>query len=196
MEIRPAMSMQSIDESMSQVEEVLTLDALRSHIKHRFDFWQPTDENIQFIYWGYDARIEWDTFLITVNGHAALFSDGSFDETSVDRLRRRVERNPEDKLLSEVLQDLEDYEQTFNLRWKADMRAIDRWHQAHPGRDHIWPDHADLCAWLMDQWPDTQAPIPTPGIPARSGGNSDAAISDGSADHGEALTKKVDSSRP
>ncbi len=154
MEIRPAMSMLTLDESMSQVKEVLTLDALRAHIKDRFDFWQPTDDNIHLLYWGYDARIDWDTFLITVNGNAALFSNSSFDETSVDRLRRRVARNPTDTLLSEVLEDLESYEHTFDLRWKADMRAIDRWQQAHPGTDHVWPDHTDLCVWLME-WLDS-----------------------------------------
>jgi len=42
--------------------------------------------------------------------------------------------------------------------------------------------------WLLD-------PITTPGIPARSQGTSDATISDGSADHGEAVAPGVDQPR-
>ena len=47
--------------------------------------------------------------------------------------------------------DLEDMQRTFDLRWKADMRAIKRWQEAHPGNDLTWPDHADLVVWLMEQ---------------------------------------------
>jgi len=39
---------------------------------------------------------------------------------------------------------------TFELRWKADRRAIKRWQAAHPGNDLTWPDHADMVAWLME----------------------------------------------
>lgn len=40
---------------------------------------------------------------------------------------------------------------TFDLRWKADQRAIKRWQAAHPGNDLTWPDHADMVVWLLDQ---------------------------------------------
>lgn len=36
----------------------------------------------------------------------------------------------------------------FDMRWKADMRAIKRW-QEETGEELTWPDHADLCVWLM-----------------------------------------------
>lgn len=39
---------------------------------------------------------------------------------------------------------------TFDLRWKADQRAIKRWHEAG-GNPLVWPDHADLCMWLLGQ---------------------------------------------
>jgi hypothetical protein len=39
---------------------------------------------------------------------------------------------------------------TFDIRWKADMRAIKKW-QEKTGRDMVWPDHADMCVWLMEQ---------------------------------------------
>ncbi len=39
----------------------------------------------------------------------------------------------------------------FDLRWKADMRAIKMWQAAGPDRDLIWPDHADLVVWMLEQ---------------------------------------------
>lgn len=45
---------------------------------------------------------------------------------------------------------LAELDKTFRLRWAADMRAIARW-QAEHGNTLIWPDHADLCVWLMEQ---------------------------------------------
>lgn len=48
----------------------------------------------------------------------------------------------------EARQELEDL---FDLRHRADARAITRWREAHPEQPHISPDQADLCVWLMDQ---------------------------------------------
>jgi hypothetical protein len=39
---------------------------------------------------------------------------------------------------------------TFDLRWNADMRAIKRWQEA-TGETLVWPDHADLCVWLLSR---------------------------------------------
>lgn len=50
--------------------------------------------------------------------------------------------------LSEELADLR---WGSDLRWKADMRAIKRWQEANPGNDLTWPDHADLCVWLLGE---------------------------------------------
>ena len=47
--------------------------------------------------------------------------------------------------------ELAEMKQSFDLRRKANMRAIDMWRAAHPGDDLTWPDHADLCTWLMDE---------------------------------------------
>lgn len=46
--------------------------------------------------------------------------------------------------------EAEDENHSFALRWNADMRAIKRW-QAATGRELVWPDHADLCVWLLEQ---------------------------------------------
>jgi hypothetical protein len=53
--------------------------------------------------------------------------------------------------LREIEAELAERRASFNLRWQADMRAINMWQQAHPERgDLVWPDHADLVVWLMD----------------------------------------------
>lgn len=51
--------------------------------------------------------------------------------------------------------ELDDMQATFDLRWEADQRAIKRWQAAHPGNDLVWPDHADLVVWLLEQLPAT-----------------------------------------
>ena len=44
--------------------------------------------------------------------------------------------------------ELAEMNRIFDLRHKADMRAIKKWHQA--GGDSLtWPDHADLVCFLM-----------------------------------------------
>ena len=47
--------------------------------------------------------------------------------------------------------ELEEMQATFDLRWKADQRAIKRWQEAHPGNDLTWPDHADMVVWLLGE---------------------------------------------
>jgi hypothetical protein len=39
----------------------------------------------------------------------------------------------------------------FDLQWRADQRAIKRWRAAHPDKENVWPDRADMVVWLMDQ---------------------------------------------
>jgi len=50
----------------------------------------------------------------------------------------------------------------FDLRWKADRRAIKRWQAAHPGNDLTWPDHADMVVWLMEQISPDNANVDAP----------------------------------
>ena len=51
----------------------------------------------------------------------------------------------------QIVEALNEDNRLFNLRWEADMRAIERWQEAHPGNDLVWPDHTDLVVWLMEQ---------------------------------------------
>jgi len=57
-----------------------------------------------------------------------------------------------------ALTEIAEYEQSFNLRWNADMRAIKRWQEA-TGRNLIWPDHADLCVWVLGRMDEQDAEI-------------------------------------
>lgn len=68
----------TIDESMAQVAEVADRPALLAFLRERFDFWNPTDENVTSKYHGYDSRISWVTYLICIDGKAALIADRSF----------------------------------------------------------------------------------------------------------------------
>lgn len=53
--------------------------------------------------------------------------------------------------LEQVLGTGDAQDREFDLRWKADQRAIKRWQAAGPGRDLTWPDHADLVVWLLER---------------------------------------------
>ncbi len=55
--------------------------------------------------------------------------------------------------IAELEQEKADEQASFDLRWKADMRAIKRWQAEQPGRELTWPDHADLCVWLLERIP-------------------------------------------
>lgn len=47
--------------------------------------------------------------------------------------------------------ELTELNQLFDLRWKADMRAVKRWQEAGPGRELTHPDRADLVVFLLEE---------------------------------------------
>jgi len=53
--------------------------------------------------------------------------------------------------MEQLKSELEELRATFELRYKADMRAIEQWRQAHPGKELTMPDHADLVCSLLEQ---------------------------------------------
>lgn len=59
-------------------------------------------------------------------------------------------RKGDAELILDAARRAADLECGFDLRWRADQRAIRRWQAAGPGRDLTWPDHADLVVWLLD----------------------------------------------
>lgn len=50
--------------------------------------------------------------------------------------------------LKEMHDAATEQEQSFDLRWNADMRAIKKW-QETTGRTLTWPDHADLVVYIQ-----------------------------------------------
>jgi quinol monooxygenase YgiN len=68
--------------------------------------------------------------------------------------------------------EAEERKASFNLRWKADMRAIKRWQEAHPGNELTWPDHADLCVWLMEENDRLRGQNAAPGTGGTTGGTT------------------------
>lgn len=72
------------------------------------------------------------------------------EATRAELLHAHVEVCPKHPM-SELKTERDELQACFDSRWKADMRAIKRWQEAHPGHNHVWPDHADLCVWLLDQ---------------------------------------------
>jgi hypothetical protein len=56
-------------------------------------------------------------------------------------------------------QEAQEHRHSFEIRWKADMRAIERWQKEKPGRDLMWPDHTDLLVWLMHELHQAERPV-------------------------------------
>jgi hypothetical protein len=69
-----------------------------------------------------------------------------------------VRLDPENEPLSvkfaravvEMADRIAELNQCFDARDESDRRAIKRWQDA-TGRELVLPDHADLCAWLMER---------------------------------------------
>lgn len=53
--------------------------------------------------------------------------------------------------VNRIREENHEWQASFDLRWKADCRARERWQAAHPDQPLTWPDHADMCVWLMEQ---------------------------------------------
>jgi len=76
--VRPAASSAPLDEMMGRVFELPDRAALLEYLQREYDFWQPTEENVEVRFYAHDDRIDWDTYLVTIDGKAALFADGQF----------------------------------------------------------------------------------------------------------------------
>lgn len=80
-----------------------------------------------------------------------LLSEAAFGDSDTCRLAQRA-ADALARLQAENLrlrEELTEYENVFNSTWEADMRAVRRWQAAHPGKDLVHPDHANLCFWLL-----------------------------------------------
>jgi hypothetical protein len=66
----------SIEKAMKEVKEIKSLiDFYNIAKEEKFDIEKYLHE-ISFTYLGFDKRINWDTYLVSVNGHGIGFSDG------------------------------------------------------------------------------------------------------------------------
>ena len=75
--VRPAAGLgRTLDESMEKVVELEDRPALLEYLSREYDFWEPTEKNVEVKHYCYDDRIDWDTYLVTIDGKAALFTDG------------------------------------------------------------------------------------------------------------------------
>lgn len=50
-----------------------------------------------------------------------------------------------------LIQQAKELEEAFELRHKADIRAISTWRGKHSKRKRILPDHADMVVWLLER---------------------------------------------
>ncbi len=73
---RPAPSSAMLSEMMERVFELPDRAALIAYLQEEYDFMQPTEENVEVKAHGYDKRINWDTYLVTIGGSAVLFCNG------------------------------------------------------------------------------------------------------------------------
>ena len=46
------------------------------YLSREYEFWGPTEKNVEVKPYCYDDRIDWFTYLVTIDGKAALFTDG------------------------------------------------------------------------------------------------------------------------
>ncbi len=81
----------------------------------------------------------------------------------MDQFGTRIQEREADlatarRQLAEAATERDELQASADLRWKADMRAIHRW-QSATGKDLVWPDHADLCVWLMGQLAEARSHI-------------------------------------
>ena len=90
-----------------------------------------------------DERDQLKSNLATMKNDYAKAAAGDISTTKAfDEERHKNEK---------LKKKLAEMQATFDLRWKADMRAIKRWQKEHPGNDLVWPDHADMVVWLMEK---------------------------------------------
>ena len=56
-----------------------------------------------------------------------------------------------ERQVAELTEQCGELNALFDLRWKADMRAVERWRAGHPERELRLPDHADMVVWLLER---------------------------------------------
>jgi hypothetical protein len=73
----------SLADSMREVVEVNDFPQLVRHMRREVESWYPedqlpTEESTKLEPYGFDRRIGWETFLVTVDGQAWGYTNGKF----------------------------------------------------------------------------------------------------------------------
>lgn len=84
-----------------------------------------------------------------------LINETAFKERLSEALAQKAHeiqaiRMAHEQQTGDLQAEIKELRHTFDLRWKADIRAIKRW-QESTGETLVWPDHADLCVWLLGE---------------------------------------------
>lgn len=72
---------------------------------------------------------------------------------SKKKLKKKIEKLKYNLELAQYR--IKNQERTFDLRWKADQRAIKMWHEENPNKEYIWPDRADMVVFLLHKLDET-----------------------------------------
>ena len=72
------------------------------------------------------------------------------DSLKADNKRLATMASDTAPAFAKLQSELAEVNATFDARYKADMRAREMWHKAG-GDEMTWPDHADLCVWLLQE---------------------------------------------
>jgi hypothetical protein len=78
MRARPACCSGGLGAALEHQVELHTRAELLAYLRAHYDWMGPTDANVTIRKYGsgIDERIGWDTHLVSIDGKAALFSDG------------------------------------------------------------------------------------------------------------------------
>ncbi len=85
--VRAAASSLPLQEAMESEEEIdnnvgSLMEMLNSKYGHFMEF---TAEDITVKYHGFDSRIDWETYLLCINGNAVLFLNGEVRGLKIDK---------------------------------------------------------------------------------------------------------------
>jgi hypothetical protein len=77
----------SLNDSLTEVVEINDFAQLVRHMRREVEGWYPEDElpteqNTKLEPYGFDKRIDWDTYLVTVDGKAWGYTNGPLTRDS------------------------------------------------------------------------------------------------------------------
>lgn len=80
----------TVFESMSLARDIANWAELLEYLREHYDFWSPDEKSVTLEWYASDERIGWDTWLLCVDGKAALFTDGMLADMPPANVRQRL----------------------------------------------------------------------------------------------------------